>query len=147
MIMADRDGKDPYRSYRFRVELDGVERAGFREASGLDFTQDPIEYREGPDALTARKLPGLIKFSNIVLKWGISDDEELWDWRQQAMDGKIERKNGSIILVDDAGEDKFRWNFREGWPTKWTGPTFNATGNEVAIESLEIAHEGLEKAS
>jgi phage tail-like protein len=148
MIMADRDGApDPFRSYRFRVELDGVERAGFQEASGLDFAQDPVEYREGPDALTPRKLPGLIKYANIVLKWGISDDAELWDWRQQAVDGKIERKNGSIILVDDAGEDKFRWNFREGWPAKWTGPTFNATGNEVAIESLEIAHEGLEMAS
>jgi phage tail-like protein len=144
--MADRDGKDPYRSYRFRVELDGVERGGFQECSGLDFTQDPVEYREGPEPLTPRKLPGLIKFSNIVLKWGICDDGELWDWRQKAMDGKIERKNGSIILVDDAGEDKTRWNFVAGWPAKWTGPTFNATANEVAVETLEIAHEGLVKA-
>jgi phage tail-like protein len=145
--MADRDGsQDPYRSYRFRVELDGVDRGGFRECSGLDFGQDPIEYREGTEALTPRKLPGLYKFSNIVLKWGLSDDEELWEWRQQAIDGKLERKNGSIILVDDAGEDKTRWNFTAGWVAKWSGPSFNATGNEVAIETLEIAHEGLVKA-
>ena len=145
--MAERDGKkDPYRSYRFRVEIDGLERAGFRECSGLDFTHDPVEYREGPDPLTARKLPGLIKYSNISLKWGLSDDKELWDWRKEAMDGTVKRKNGSIVLLDDANEEKMRWNFREGWPSKWTGPSFNATGNEVAIETLEIAHEGLEKA-
>jgi phage tail-like protein len=145
--MADRDGKpDPYRSYRFRIQIDGVDRAGFRECSGLDFTQDPVDYREGPDPLNVRKLPGLIKYSNVVLKWGLSDDQELWDWRQQAMDGKIVRKNGSIVLLNDANEEKTRWNFTAGWPTKWTGPSFNATSNEVAIETLEIVHEGLKKA-
>ena len=61
------------------------------------------------------------------------------------MDGKVERKNGSIVLLDDSGEEKVRWNFRDGWPTKWTAPTFNATGTEVAIETLEIAHEGMER--
>lgn len=144
--MADRDGsKDPYRSYRFKVEIGGVQRAGFRECSGLDFSHDPIDYREGPDPLHVRKLPGLIKFSNIVLKWGLSDDQELWDWRQEALDGKVVRKNGSILLLDDTGAEKMRWNFTAGWPAKWTGPSFNATGNEVAIETLEIVHEGLEK--
>lgn len=145
--MADRDGNpDPYRGYRFRVELDGVERAGFQECSGLDFSQDPIEYREGPDPLYPRKLPGLTKYSNITLKWGITKDEELWDWREQALKGAIQRKNGSIILVDDEGNDKTRWNFEAAWPAKWTGPTFNATANEVAVETLEIAHEVLKKA-
>lgn len=145
--MADRDGNpDPYRGYRFRVELDNVERGGFQECSGLDFSQDPIEYREGPDPLYVRKLPGLTKYSNITLKWGITKDEELWDWRDQALKGNIQRKNGSIILVDDEGNDKTRWNFQAGWPAKWTGPSFNATGNEVAVETLEIAHELLVKA-
>jgi phage tail-like protein len=144
--MADRT--DPYRVYNFLVELDGITRAGFRECSGLDTAQDPIEYREGSEGknLTSKKLPGLIKYSNISLKWGITDDAELWDWRKKVMDAAIERKNGSIVLLDDAGEEKARWNFVEGWPTKWTGPSFNATGNEVAIETLEIAHEGLAKA-
>jgi phage tail-like protein len=144
--MATGDRVDPYRGYRFRIEIDGIDRGGFREASGLDATQDPIEYREGTEPLTARKLPGLNKYSNISLKRGITDDAKLWEWRKKAIDGTVERKNGSIILMDDAGEEKLRWNFREGWATKWTGPTFNATGNEVAIETLEIAHEGLEKA-
>lgn len=140
------DRKDPYRGYNFLVELDGVERASFRECSGLDTSQDPIDYREGTDSFTTRRLPGLVKYSNIILKWGITDDTELWDWRQSAMDGKVERKNGSIVLLDDTGAEALRWNFREGWPSKWTGPTFNATGNEVAIETLEIVHEGVSKA-
>lgn len=144
--MAVGDRKDPYRVYNFLVELDGITRAGFRECSGLDASQDPIDYREGTDALTVRKLPGLNKYANISLKWGMTDDDELWEWRKSAIDGKVERKNGSIVLLDDTGAETLRWNFREGWPTKWTGPTFNATGNEVAIETLEIVHEGLERA-
>jgi len=140
------DRKDPYRAYNFLVEIDGITRAGFRECSGLDASQDPIDYREGTDPLTARKLPGLNKYSNISLKWGMTDDAELWDWRKKAMDGEIERKNGSIVFMDDTSTEVMRWNFREGWPTKWTGPSFNATGSEVAIETLEIVHEGVEKA-
>jgi phage tail-like protein len=140
------DRKDPYRSYNFRVEIDGITRAGFREVSGLDTTSDPIAYREGTDQLTERKLPGMVKYSNITLKWGITDDAEFWQWRQQVMEGKVQRKNGSIVLMDDTGQEKWRWNFREGWPTKWTGPSLNATGNEVAIETLEIVHEGVTKA-
>ncbi|GAM10182.1 T4-like virus tail tube protein gp19 [Geobacter sp. OR-1] len=144
--MATGDRKDPFRAYNFLVEIDGITRAGFKECSGLDSTQDPIEYRDGGDPIHSRKLPGMVKFSNITLKRGITDDAELWAWRRTAMDGKVERKNGSIILLDDTGAEKLRWNFVNAWPNKWTGPTFNASGNEVAIESLEIAHEGVAKA-
>jgi len=145
--MATGDRKDPLRGYNFLLEIDGISRAGFRECSGLDSAQDPIEYREGNEKpLTARKLPGLVKYSNITLKWGIIDDTDLFEWRTKAVDGQLERKNGSVVLLDDTGEEKVRWNFRDGWPTKWTGPSFNATGNEIAIETLEIAHEGIERA-
>ena len=145
--MATGDRVDPYRGFNFRLEIQGIDRGGFREASGLDSSQDPIEYREGNEKpLTARKLPGLNKYSNISLKWGTTDDASLWEWRKKAIDGKVERKDGSIILMNDAGEEKNRCTFHNGWPTKWTGPSFNATGNEVAIETLEIAHEGVEKA-
>lgn len=144
--MATGERTDPYMGFNFLVEIDGITRAGFRECSGLDSTQDPVEYREGDDVLTPHKLPGLNKYSNISLKWGITDDAELWEWRKKAMDGTVERKNGSIVLRNDKGEEKLRWNFKEAWPTKWAGPTFNATSNEVAIESLDIAHEGVEKA-
>lgn len=137
---------DPYRVYKYKVEIDGITRGAFSEASGLDSSQDPIEYREGTDPLHSKKLPGLNKASNISLKWGITDDKELWEWRKKSIDGKTERKNGSIVLYNDAGEEKIRWNFVEAWPTKWTGPSFKASGNEVAIESLEIAHEGITRA-
>lgn len=138
------DRKDPYLSYNFLVEIDGIVRAGFRECTGLDSTQDPVEYREGTDAFTPRKLPGMVRFSNITLRSGMTDDPELWEWRQKAATGKVERRNGSIVLMDASGQEKLRWNFHDAWPTKWTGPSFNATGNEVAVESIELAHEGVE---
>ena len=141
--MADRI--DPYRVYKYKVEIDGITRGAFSEASGLDSSQDPIEYREGTDPLHSKKLPGLNKTSNISLKWGITDDQEFWLWREKSINGKTERKNGSIVLYNDAGEEKIRWNFVEAWPTKWTGPSFKASGNEVAIETLEIAHEGISR--
>jgi phage tail-like protein len=144
--MATGDRRDPYRSYNFLVEIDGITRAGFRECSGLDATQTPITYREGNELLTMRKLPGLVEYSNVTLTRGITDDTELWEWCKKSLDGKVERKNGSIILLDDAGEEKVRWNFVNGWPSKWTGPGFNATGSEVAVEQLEIAHEGIVRA-
>ncbi len=137
---------DPYRAYNFLVEIDGITRAGFRECGGLDTTQDPIDYREGTDALTTRKIPGLNTYSNITLQWGMTDDAELWEWRKKVMEGDVERKNGSIVLLNDRREEVARWNFIEAWPTKWTGPSFNATDNAVAIEALEIVHEGVEKA-
>ena len=145
--MATGERSDPYRAYNFLVEIDGNARAGFRECAGLDSSQDPVEYREGNEkSLTVRKIPTLVKYSNITLKRGITDDADLWNWRKQAADGKVDRKNGSIVLLNDTGEETMRWNFREGWPTKWSGADFNATGTDVAIETLEIAHEGIEKA-
>lgn len=137
---------DPFRAYNFLVELDGITRAAFRECSGLDSSQNAIDYREGGEPLRMRKLPGLNTFSNITLKWGITTDPEFWEWREKAAQGRVERKNGSIILLDDAGSETMRWNFVDGWPTKWTGPTLNATGNEVAIETVEIVHEGVSRA-
>ncbi|MFZ0771180.1 MAG: phage tail protein [Candidatus Sulfotelmatobacter sp.] len=145
--MATGDRKDPWRGYNFKLEIDGISRNGFRECSGLDATTAPVDYREGTEkGNIVRKLTGLNSHSNVTLKWGTTDDHSLWDWRDKAIQGKTERKNGSIILLDEAGEEKERWNFVDGWPTKWTGPSFNATANEVAIETLEIVHEGLKKA-
>ena len=137
---------DPYRGFKFKVQIDGITKAGFREVSGLDAGTDAVDYREG-DGTTMRKLAGLQKFSNITLKRGITTDQDLWKWRSMVMDGKIKdaRKNGQIILIDDEGKEAAEWTFTDGWPTKWTGPTFNATANEVAIDTLEITHEGLKR--
>jgi phage tail-like protein len=137
---------DPYRGYNFLVEIDGITQAGFQEVSGLDASSDPIEYREGNDPNHVRKLPGLNKYSAITLRRGITDSAELWNWYQTVQAGKPERRNGSIVLLDDAGQEKIRWNFVNAWPTKWTGPSFNSTTNAVAVEALDIAHEEVRKA-
>jgi phage tail-like protein len=135
---------DPYSAFNFLVEIDGVTVAGFSECSGLTTETNITEYRNGNEDITVRKLPGLKKFNNISLKRGFTDSKELWEWRKKVMDGKTERQSGSILLLNEAREPALRWNFREGWPSKWEGPTFNAKNNEVAIETMEIAVEGLE---
>ena len=137
---------DPYGNFNFLVELDGITRAAFQECSGFDSTIDVIEHREGGENTTTRKLPGMTKYSNIVLKWGLTDDRELYDWHRQAVLGNIERKNGSIVVLDRTGAEVVRWNFVRAWPTKWDGPDMNAEGNDVSVETLELAHEGVERA-
>jgi len=142
--MAAGERVDPYRQYNFLVEFDGITRAGFKECSGLESSQEVVGYREGVDSLAIKQLPGLVSFSNIVLKRGITNDKELWAWRKMAQDGTVVRKTGSIVLQDQKGEEKVRWNVVQAWPVKWTGPQFDATANGVAIETLEITHEGIE---
>lgn len=143
--MATGDRRDPYGQYNFLVEIDGVTRAGFTECSGLTNEQDIMEYREGGDlSATVRKSPGLVKYSNIALKWGVSDDTELWLWRKTTIDGVTERKSGAVILLNEAREVAARWNFHDGWVCKWDGPALNSTTSEVAIISIEICHEGIE---
>ncbi len=142
--MATGDIPDPHGNYNFLVELDGITRAAFQECSGFDSTIDVIEHREGGENTTLRKLPGMTKYSNISLKWGMTDDRELYDWHRRVVLGDIERKNGSIVMLDRKGEEVARWNFVRAWPTKWDGPDLNAEGNDVAIEMLELAHEGVE---
>jgi phage tail-like protein len=140
-----KDTHDPFNGYNFWVEWDGIVHAGFRECAGLNATRAVIEYREGTDkSLGQRKVPGLNIFGNISLKRGITDNDELWKWHKDLLDGKeIERKNVSIILANDLGEETIRWNLENCWPTNWSGPDFNATASEIAIESLEFVHEGI----
>lgn len=138
---------DPYRNFRFRLEIDGIDQAGFSEASGFDITVDPIDYREGADPTHVRKLPGLTKFGNVTLKWGVTDSMDLHDWHRQIVNGDIQRKNLAIVVQGEDGSDKARWNIVEGWPTKYTPTTLNAKGNEVAIETLEICNEGVIRVS
>lgn len=137
---------DPYSNFNFLVEIDGITRAAFHEVSGFDSTIDVIEHREGGENTTVRKLPGMTKHSNIVLKWGLADDTDLYNWHRDAVNGKVQRRNGSIVLLDRQGQERMRWNFVNAWPSKWDGPDFNAEGNDIAIETLELAHEGVSRA-
>ncbi|MEZ5315936.1 MAG: phage tail protein [Vicinamibacterales bacterium] len=142
--------EDPYSGHNFQVVINGVfddghaVRGSFSEVSGLDVTVTPIEYRNGSEDTTVRKIPGLKKFSNITLKRGVIGDLGFWAWIKSVLDGNVQRASGTITLLDETGQPVMVWKFRRAWPCKWTGPTLNATANEVAIETLELCHEGLE---
>jgi phage tail-like protein len=142
--------EDPYAGHSFEVVITGVSddgvavRGSFAEVSGLETAMDPIEYRNGSEDITVRKIPGLKKFTNITLKRGLIGDLGFWNWIVQGMKGTVQRTQGSIILKDENHREVMRWNFRRGWPCKWTGPGLNAKNNEIAMETLEICHEGLE---
>lgn len=143
--MAERN--DPYRNFNFVVEIQGIRSAGFTDCSGFGASTDPIEYREGGKNTTTHKLPGQTKYTNIVLKWGLTDSRDLYDWYRDVVNGKIRRAHGSIVVYDvDGLTEKARWNFFDAWPTKWDGPDFSAKDNGVAIETLELAHERIERA-
>lgn len=141
--MADR--VDPYRNFRFRVEIDGITTAAFAEATIPDSTTETVDYREGVDPTYQRKLSGLTKWGNVTLKKGLTDSLDLYDWKKKVEEtGAMgARKNISLILIDEAGNDKARWNIVEAWPTKYDASDFNAKNNEVVIESLEIVNEGI----
>jgi phage tail-like protein len=134
---------DPYKAFNFRVEIEGLT-AAFSEVSGLESEVEVVEYREGGEP-ALRKLPGRRRYGNIVLKRGVTQDAQLWNWHKEVLDGNVQRRNGSVILLDDQGNDRVRWNFHDSWPCKYVGPTLNAHSNEVAIETLELAHEGIER--
>jgi phage tail-like protein len=136
---------DPYPNFNYKLEIDGITNAGFSECSGLGIENTPIEYREGNDSLTAHKQPGLMKFGNIILKRGVTKNPELVTWLKTISDGDIERRNVSIVLQDELHQDVVRWNLREAWACKWTGPDLKANASEMSIETLEICHEGLER--
>src|SRR5438132_5411394 len=135
---------DPYQHFNFLVEIDGVARAGFMECSGLTTDTDVIDYREGNDAeLNVRKLSGLRKYSNVVLKRGYTQDKTLWNWRKDVINGHTERRSADIILLDEARNGVLRWRIREAWIVKWDSGPFNAKTNDVAVETIELVHEGL----
>jgi phage tail-like protein len=138
---------DPYRNFNFLVELEGIAVASFTDCSGLGATTEVIDFREGGDNTTVRKLPGKTSYADITLKWGLTNTRVLWDWRYQIIEGNVVRKNGSIVVFDLTNHvEVVRWNFFNAWPTKWEGPAFNAKGTEIAIETLVLANEGITRA-
>ena len=143
--MATGVRNDPYRGYNFRIELDNTSVAAFREATGLSLNTDPIDYREGTHVfLSVRKLPGLRKYSNLTFKRGITQNEDLWKWYKNILNGVDDRRNGAVVLQDEQHNDVLRWEFRNVWICKWEGASLNATSNDVVIETIEICHERIE---
>ncbi len=141
--MPRRD-EDPFANYNFLVEIEGVPSAGFAEASGLSTETEVIEYRNGNEPTRVRKLPGLTKYTNVVLKRGITRDSSLWDWRRTVIDGQLQRRSVQIRLLDEARQPVVSFTLYEAWPVKYEGPAYVARGNDIAIETLEIAHERMD---
>ena len=137
---------DPLAAFNFLVEIDNVAEATFSEVTGLEVEVAAIEYRSGADKLlTVRKLPGLAKYTNIVLKRGVTADLRLWQWIKGVLDGNAQRANVNITLLNNQRLPVVKWHVREAWPCKYEGPDLNAKGNDVAIETLELCHEGFER--
>ena len=141
-----RRATDPFASFNFKLEIEGITVAGFSEVTGLNQESNVIDYREGQEGITPRKLPGLNKFGNITLKRGISPDLSVYNWRKTVTDGDIERRNASVVLHNEKHEEVVRWNLVNAWPSKYVGPDLKANANEVAIETVELTHEGVERA-
>ena len=141
-----RRATDPFASFNFKLEIEGITVAGFSEVTGLNQESNVIDYREGQEPITPRKLPGLNKFGNITLKRGISPDLSVYNWRKAVADGDIERRNASVVLHNEKHEEVVRWNLVNAWPSKYVGPDLKANANDVAIESVELTHEGVERA-
>lgn len=141
--MAD---KDPLVSAFFTIDFGGAVVGAFRECTGLGSENEVVEYKASGDKgkFVMKKVPGRMKWNNITLKRGITDAMDMWKWRKKVEDGKVDeaRANGSIVMYDQKNTAVARWDFVNAWPSKLTGPSANATNNEVGIEELEITHEG-----
>jgi phage tail-like protein len=141
--------QDPLRNFRYRLEIDGIEQAAFSEVAIAELSTDPIEYREGDEITTVRKLNGLNKYGNVTLKWGITDSMELADWHQLVVDDATPlddaRRSVVVRVQNEAGEDKAAFEMTKAWPCKYDPSDLNGTGNEVAIDTLELCNEGIRR--
>jgi phage tail-like protein len=143
MILAGRD--DPYISFKFQVEIQGLIVGGFSEVSGLQVETKTHNFREGGVNDHLHKLPQGSEQSNLTLKRGITDSDVLWKWHRDVVDGIVIRKSGRIILMDFEGNEKWHWTFEGAYPVKWVGPDFKANSNATAVETLELVHKGIKK--
>lgn len=138
---------DPLPASSFYLDISGKITGTFRECNGLGSESEIMEHKAvgGNGQVVIYKIPGNVKYENIVLKRGVTDDMQVWDWRKKVEDGKVEeaRMNGTITMFDQTNAPLAEWTFENAWPVKVTGPALNAGGNEIAVEELHIAHEGM----
>jgi phage tail-like protein len=147
---VDTGREDPLSGFMFALDIGGKISGYFTEVSGLGSEHEVIESKvtgKGGKE-TVLKIPGRLKWGDIVCKRGITSSMEMWNWRKQVEDGKVgdARVNGSVIMYDSTGTEKARWNFFHGWPSKISGPTPKSDSNEIGVEELTIAHERIERA-
>ncbi|MGD6809076.1 MAG: phage tail protein [Candidatus Bathyarchaeia archaeon] len=140
--------KDPYPNYRFVVEIAGVVQANFCEVILPESASDVIAVRDGTESsFTVKKQAGLVNYGSLILKSGLTSSLELYMWRKMIEQGKINstRRNIAVVLFDEESKDVARWEFTNAWPSKYKGPDLNAQGNEIAIETLEIVFESMQR--
>jgi phage tail-like protein len=136
---------EPFMTFNFAVEIEGLLIGGFTEVSGLESHIELEPYQEGGVNNYVHQLPKSVNHNNIVLKHGLTAISTLWNWYDNTARGIIQRKNGTIMLLDRRQIPVMWWNFRNALPASWIGPTFSASSDEVGFESIELAHEGLTK--
>jgi phage tail-like protein len=138
---------DPLRNFQFRVEIAGVTAGHFTEVSGLGVRVQTIRYREGGLGQIVRTLPGAVDYAEVTLRYGLTQSRELWTWMQATVQGRVERKNISIMMLGtDGATEMIRWNLIDAWPAEWQGAPLDAMGRDVAIETLKLAFDRLERA-
>jgi phage tail-like protein len=138
---------DPLRNFRFRLEIDGITQAGFSDVAIGETSTEAVDYREGNEPTHVRKLSALTKYGNVTLKWGVTTTLDLYNWHKSIVAGQIQsnRKQVTIVVLDETGSDKARFVVSDAWPTKYHPSDLNAKGNEVLIEMLELVNEGVER--
>lgn len=137
---------DPYKGYNFKLTIQGITEAHFTECSGLGAKIEVIDYRAGGEGQIIRRLPGQVQYLEVTFRYGLSDSKSLFDWFIEICRGNIERKNVSVVMLGDDGQQQGpQWDLFDAWPTEWRATDLNALGKEVAIETLKLAYERLER--
>jgi phage tail-like protein len=140
------NGTDPYRNYNFTIEISGAAAGNFVECSGLGVRVEPISYREAGNQQIVRHIPGRVEYAAVTLRYGLTSSRELWDWLMATAAGRVERRNVSIAMLNSEGnQETMRWNLINAWPSEWQGAPLDALGNEIAIESLSLVFDSLER--
>jgi phage tail-like protein len=139
--------RDPLVGFHYAIEVQGVINGYFTECSGIGSEHEVIEHKivdeKGRESI--HKIPGRLKWENVSLKRGITSNMDIWDWRDQVVEGDVDgaRRNGSIVMFNQKLDEVARWNFENAWPIKVSGPSMKADSNEFGIEEVVITHEGL----
>lgn len=138
---------DPFRNYNFKLSIMGVTEGHFTECTNIGVQVEAIKYREGGVSQLVHRLPGRVEYADITLRYGVTRSAELWQWFLTAVQGRVERRNVSVILMDtDGATEVQRWDLINAWPSAWRGSPLDAMGNEVAIESITLVFESLQRA-
>jgi phage tail-like protein len=134
------------RGYNFRMDINGVSEGRFTECHGLEVQVNALRYREGGAGPVVRRLPGPVTYGDVTLRYGLTTSRELWNWFMESVNGTPTRKNVSIIMTGPDGiTEVFRWNLVDAWPSGWRGAALDALGQMVAIESVTLVFESINR--